>query len=376
MTEDRLPLLYSILDQFSIYGDFETAAPFGTGHINSTFMSRWNQSGTRIRYLHQRINENVFIHPDHVMDNIERVTTHIIAKLKELKVPEVSRRTLTVVPSLDGKPYVRDIEGGWWRTYLFIEGTHTLELARSPKEAAFLGETIGRFQKQLADLPAPRLYETIANFHNMEWRYQRFYEALSKDPLKRVGDVQEEITFMKDNEERGAVLIRALRSGFIPERICHNDTKMNNILIDDSSDEGLCVGDLDTVMPGTSLFDVGDLIRTVTTRAEEDETDLFKVEFDLNYLKALLDGYLSEASEFLTSSEKDLLLESGRCITQIMGIRFLTDYLEGDHYYRISRPRHNLDRCRNQIALMKSMDSKWDSASDITANLFVRHGKN
>ena len=374
MTEDRLPLLYSILDQFALYGDFETASPYGTGHINSTFMSRWNQSGTRIRYLHQRINEKVFFHPGQVMENIERVTRHITGKLKELKVPDASRRTLTVVPSRDGKPYVRDAEGGWWRTYLFIEGTHTLELAQSPKEASFLGSTIGRFQKQLSDLPSPRLHETIVNFHNMEWRYERFYDALAKDAFNRAREVPAEISFMKDNEERGAVLIRALRSGLIPERICHNDTKMNNILIDDSTDEGLCVGDLDTVMPGTSLFDVGDLIRTVTTRAEEDETDLAKVEFDLDYLKSLLAGYLAEATGFLTESEKDLLLECGRCITQIMGIRFLTDYLEGDHYYRIARPSHNIDRCRNQIALMKSMDSKWDRAMEIMDDLRNKAG--
>ncbi|QQO09493.1 phosphotransferase enzyme family protein [Breznakiella homolactica] len=375
MGTDPLSLLYNILDRFALYGDFETAKPYGSGHINSTFMSRWNQAGTRVRYLHQRINESVFVHPDQVMDNIVRVTAHIAEKLTRSEVPGPSRRTLTVIPSKDGKPWVRDDEGGWWRTYLFIEGAHTLELAKSPEEARFLGATIGAFQKQLADLDGPRLHETIPDFHNMEMRYRRFSEAIAKDAHNRVKDVQAEIAFMRENEERGAALIRALRDGLIPERICHNDTKMNNILIDDGSSEGLCVTDLDTVMPGTSLFDMGDLIRTVTTRAEEDERDLSKVEFDLGFLEALMDGYVSAAAEFLTRSERDLLLESGRNITQIMGLRFLTDFLEGDHYYRIARPGHNLDRARNQIALINSMDSKWGEALDLVRDISSRYEK-
>ncbi|MFP3088973.1 aminoglycoside phosphotransferase family protein [Treponema sp. TIM-1] len=368
----RLSLLLDLVHQFSIYGEFETAAPFGSGHINDTFVSQWNQAGTRIRYLHQRINEGVFVHPDEVMENIERVTGHIVKKLATAGISGRSRRTLTVVHSRDGKSWVRDAEGGWWRTYLFIEGTHTLELASSPDQARFLGKSIGNFQKQLADLGGERLYETIPDFHNMESRYRRFYGAVSGDTLGRVGQVQEEIAFMKENEERGGILIRALREGRIPERICHNDTKMNNIFIDDEHSQALCVGDLDTVMPGTSLFDVGDLIRTVTTRAEEDERDLSKVKFDLCFFEALLEGYLSEALGFLLEEEKALIPESGRNITQIMGLRFLTDYLEGDHYYHIARQDHNLDRCRNQIALIKSMDAQWQAILDTTAAICER----
>jgi thiamine kinase-like enzyme len=203
----------------------------------------------------------------------------------------------------------------------------------------------------------------------MEKRYARFYSAVSKDVRGRAKNVQAEITFMRENEERGAILIRALKDGSIPERICHNDTKMNNILIDDKDNEARCVVDLDTVMPGTSLFDVGDLIRTVTTRAEEDERDLSKVVFDGGLFEALIDGYLSEASEFLLPAEKALISESGRNITQIMGLRFLTDYLEGDPYYQISRPEHNLDRCRNQIALIRSMDAQWKAAEKVIKDL-------
>ncbi|MDR2797035.1 MAG: aminoglycoside phosphotransferase family protein [Treponema sp.] len=356
-----------VLSQFAIYGELEFVEPFGSGHINHTYRSQWNQAGTRVRYTHQRINEKVFVRPDEVMENIERVTRHIAEKLKREGTADRSRRVLSVVPSWDGKSWVRDDHGGWWRTYLFIEGTHSLEVVQSPGEARFLGKSVGCFQKQLADLEGPRLHETIPDFHHMEKRYVRFYDAVSQDLCRRVKDAEAEIAFMRENEERGGMLIRALKSGAIPERICHNDTKMNNILIDDQDKDARCVVDLDTVMPGTSLFDVGDLIRTVTARAEEDEQDIALVAFDCTLFEGLINGYLSEASEFLLPGEKALIPESGRNITQIMALRFLTDYLEGDHYYKTTRPRHNLDRCRNQIARIRSMDCQWQAILDMTA---------
>ncbi|MDR1909367.1 MAG: aminoglycoside phosphotransferase family protein [Spirochaetaceae bacterium] len=364
---NRLDLLAGVLEGFAIYGDCEGVEPFGSGHINATFMSRWNQAGSPLRYLHQRINERVFQRPDEVMENILRVTGHLAGKLEGLG--DRSRRTLTVVPAKDGASWVRDGEGGWWRSYLFIEGTKSLELVSSPAEAAFLGRSIGAFQKQLADLGEPRLHETIPDFHNMERRYSAFYAALERDSAGRAKAAGAEIAFLRENEERGGVLIRALREGRIPERICHNDAKMNNILIDRETSEALCVSDLDTVMPGSSLFDVGDLIRTVTTTAEEDERDLSRLSFNPALFRALLEGYLSEAAAFLCPGEWDLLAESGRNITQIMGLRFLTDHLEGDRYYHIARPGHNLDRCRNQIALIRSMDAQWEAAERIVREL-------
>jgi Ser/Thr protein kinase RdoA (MazF antagonist) len=201
----------------------------------------------------------------------------------------------------------------------------------------------------------------------MEWRYQQFYEALSR--TGRADEAREEIAFMRENEERGSALIRALREGKIPERLSHNDTKMNNILIDNETGGALCVVDLDTVMPGTCLFDVGDLVRSVTTRAEEDERDLSKVCFDPVFFKALLEGYHGEAKDFLIPEEKKLLVEAGRNLTQIMALRFLIDFLEGDRYYSVKRPGHNLDRCRNQIALVRSMDSQWETAEDIAGKI-------
>jgi thiamine kinase-like enzyme len=366
-------MVAGIVRQFSIYGEFIAASSFGGGHINDTFQSRWNQAGTVVRYTHQRINQRVFVRPQEVMENILRVTGHITEKYRAAGVPDYSRRALTVVPARDGKPFVRDDEGGWWRTYLFIENAHTQNMTASPQEAGFLGASIGLFQKQLADLPSPRLYDTIPDFHNIEKRYLRFYEALEKDVCGRAVALAAEINFMKKNEERSAVLLHAQREGRIPERICHNDTKMNNILIDDADSKALCVIDLDTVMPGTSLFDVGDLIRTVTTTAAEDERDISKIEFDTAFFESLLEGYLAEALEFLSEEEIALIVESGRMITQIMALRFLTDYLEGDHYYHIKQPEHNLDRCRNQIALIQSMDSKWETALEIMRKLISQN---
>ena len=363
-------LLEEIICNFMIYGSLLEILPLGKGHINDTFISSWDQGGTTVRYTHQKINHNVFVHPDEVMENISRVTSHINMKLAGAR--DRGRRVLAVIPARDGKPWTRDTDGGWWRTYSYIEGTHTGDTASSPAEAELLGRCAGEFQKQLADLGGPRLHETIVDFHNMETRYIRFHSALEKDELNRAKDAKSEIGLLLDNEERGGILIRSLRSKTIPERICHNDTKLNNILLDDSNGSALCVIDLDTVMPGTSLFDLGDLVRTVAITAAEDERDLSKVAFDPVFHRALLKGYLSQALDFLVPSEYGLLCESGRNLTQIMCLRFCTDFLEGDHYYHTSRPGHNLDRCRTQIALINSMDAQWDKAERTAGELVSR----
>ncbi|MDR3275857.1 MAG: aminoglycoside phosphotransferase family protein [Treponema sp.] len=360
--------MQDLLSQFAIYGDFEEAGPFGGGHINSTFRSSWRQAGTRLRYLHQRINTQVFRHPEAVMENILRVTSHIAAGLAASGSRDISRQVLSVVAARNGRPFVIDGEGGFWRSYLFIEGAYSREVTETPEEAAFLGAGAGRFQKQLVGLGGPRLHETIPDFHHMERRYQRFREALDKDAFHRAASLGAEIDYMEANAERGAVLIRALRSGKIPERICHNDAKMNNLLLDKKTGEALAIVDLDTVMPGSALFDTGDLIRTVCNRAAEDERELSRVVFEPAYFRALISGYLSESAGFLTEAEKRLIPESGRSFAQIMGLRFLTDYLEGDHYYHIARPEHNLDRCRTQIALMRSMDAQWEEITRLAAD--------
>ncbi|HWR11941.1 MAG TPA: aminoglycoside phosphotransferase family protein [Rectinemataceae bacterium] len=355
-----------IVGEFSIAGVCEEIRPFGGGHINDTFLSSWRDGGGIARYIHQRVNDKVFRRPDEVMENILRVTSHIRGELSASGVDDVERRTLTVLPARSGLPWFRDAEGGWWRTYRFIERTHSRDCVASAEQAAMLGAAIGDFQAMLADMPPPRLRETIPAFHDMEKRYERFDEAAAADVRGRAAAAAPEILFMAENRNRGGALARAMRAGLLPARICHNDAKLNNILLDDDTSEALCVVDLDTVMPGTVLFDFGDLVRTVASTAPEDETDLSRVGFSLELFRALLAGYLSKAGAFLVPAEKELLGEAGRSLAQIMGLRFLTDFLEGDVYYKISRPSHNLDRCRNQIAFIRSMDAASGDIGRVT----------
>ncbi len=349
-----------ILNSFCTYGDLESYKGFGKGFINSTYLATRNQGGTRVRYTHQKINKNVFKHPDEVMENINNATSHIVNKLTESGAKDISRRVLQVVPAKDGKLYHIDEEGEYWRTYLFVENSRTLEVMENTDLAYKVGRAVGLFQEQLADYSGPRLFEAIPRFHDMEWRYEQFDEALKNDAVGRAASVKAEINFFLENRERGMILIDGLKSGKLKEVITHSDTKLNNILFDDVTGEAICMIDLDTVMPGTHLYDTGDLIRTATNTAEEDEADLSKVTFNFDLFKALIKGYVEVAGSVLTDYEKSLIPESGRNFAQIMGLRILTDYINGDVYYQIKREGQNLDRARTQIKLMQSMDEQWD----------------
>ncbi|WP_428770389.1 aminoglycoside phosphotransferase family protein [Treponema sp. HNW] len=349
-----------ILNQFALYGNLESFKGFGNGHINNTYLSVWNQGGTRVRYTHQRINKNVFKNPEQVVQNIHNVTGHIYHKLSAEQNASVSpsRRVLQLVPAKDGKLWFLDEEGDYWRTYVFIEHASTLEIMSGTDLAYKVGKAVGTFQKQLSDYTGPVLYETIPRFHDMHWRYAQLDEAIACDKAARLSSVKDEVDFLQANRERGTVLSDGLANGRLKSGITHNDTKLNNILFDDASGEAICMIDLDTVMPGTVLFDTGDLIRTATNTGAEDERDLSKVGFNADLFRALIRGYMSEASDFLTDYEKSLIAESGRVFAQIMAVRFLTDYLNGDVYYKIERPSHNLDRARTQLTLIKSMDAQ------------------
>lgn len=366
-----------IFKRFAIYGDLVSFKSFGGGHINGTYLSVWNQAGTQVRYTHQRINRRVFQNPAAVIENIRRITEHIAAKLTAEAEPAatiapqptpqpgtaavpVSRQALTLIPAKDGRFFYLDPAGEYWRTYLFIEDAVTYERMESPALARKAGAAIGAFQRQLSDYRGPALHETIPDFHNMHSRYDQLDHAVAHDVAGRLAEVRAELAFLEANRARGMILSDGLARGTLPRGITHNDTKLNNILFDAATGNALCIIDLDTVMPGTVLFDTGDLIRTAANTACEDEPDLSKVRFDTSLFAALIDGYLSTASSFLTPAEKSLIAESGRVLTQIMAVRFLTDYLNGDRYYKISRPTHNLDRARSQIALIRSMDSQWD----------------
>lgn len=367
-----------ILNQFSIYGDLESFKGFGNGHINNTYISVRNQGGTLVRYTHQRINKNVFKNPEQVVQNIHNVTGHIYNKLADEQNGSISpsRRVLQIVPAKDGKLWYIDDAGDYWRTYVFIEHASTLEVMSGTDLAYKVGKAVGTFQKQLSDYTGPVLYETIPRFHDMYWRYEQFDEAVAFDKADRLSSVKDEVDFLQANRDRGMILSDGLANGTLKSGITHNDTKLNNILFDDATGEAICMIDLDTVMPGTVLFDTGDLIRTATNTGAEDERDLSKVGFNADLFRALIGGYMSEASEFLTDYEKSLIAESGRVFAQIMAVRFLTDYLNGDVYYKIERPSHNLDRTRTQLTLMKSMDAQKTEIESIMRDLGIGLSEN
>ncbi|GAB4111873.1 MAG: phosphotransferase [Acidobacteriota bacterium] len=355
----------TVVKAFAILGDFVDAVPYGTGHINDTYAVTMDQGGRRVRYLFQRINHRVFRDPPSLMENICRVTGHIRAKLEAAGTPDVSRRTLTVIPTRQGASFWRDAEGGYWRAYIFIEQARTWDTLQHAGQAYQAARAFGRFQKMLADLPPPPLHETIPDFHHGPKRYQAFERALAEDVRNRAIQARAEIEFLQRHAWIFDVLPREVAAGRIPVRTTHNDTKINNVMMDDQTGEGICVIDLDTLMPGLALYDFGDMVRTSTTRAAEDERDLSRVTLELDMYEQLVRGYLSEAAEFLTPAERDHLVTAGEMITLIIGCRFLTDFLAGDTYFKIRREDHNLDRCRTQFRLVQCMLEQEDRLREL-----------
>lgn len=357
MTIDNL-IVEKAISQFQITGTLINYKANKEGHINSTFISTFDDEGIIKKYTHQRINTHVFKNPFEVMENISAVTSHIREKLIEQKL-DVEMRALQVVKTKDDSLLYVDENGGHWRTYLYVDNVRTYSTIENTEQAKLLGQAVGEFQLQLSDFDGTTLHETIPHFHDMSFRYKQLEKAKEINFNNRLIHVEDEIEFLNSNKERGEILWNKMEQGLLPTRVTHNDTKINNVLFSLDGNEALCVIDLDTVMPGTILFDTGDMIRTATTTAAEDEIDLNKVECDIALHKALITGYLSKA-QFLTTLEKELVVESGRNLTQIMAVRFLTDYLNGDTYYYTEKEDHNLIRARNQIKLMQDMDKKWD----------------
>lgn len=351
--------LKRIAGHFRIEGELVGIKTNNQGHINNTFVSEFETPSGIAKYTHQRINTNVFHSPQEVMENIWAVTEHIKGVLRN-RYDDISMRCLTVVRTLDDKLLFEDSDGGFWRTYHYIDNVTTFDTIADQTQARLLGEAIGDFQLELSDLDGSALHQTIPHFHDMEMRYRQLDKSIAEDCCGRLSSVREEVDFLQTNRARGRILWDCMENGEVPMRVTHNDTKINNVLFSQDGSEALCVIDLDTVMPGTILFDTGDMIRTATNTACEDETDLDKVTCNVDLHKALLAGYRSRAASFLTPRENELIVESGRCITQIMAVRFLTDYIAGDKYYQITHPSHNLDRSRTQIRLMQDMDRKWD----------------
>ncbi len=352
------PDLAAVVGAFPLAGRFCGGEPHGNGHINDTYAVTLVQDGRRVRYILQRINERVFRDIPALMENIARVTAHAASRAAGRHPGDPARHALTLVPARDGRPCHRDETGGWWRCYHFVEDARTYDIAGSPRQARAAARAFGGFQGLLVDLPGPRLHETIPDFHHTRRRFEKLQQAIAADPRNRAAAAGDEIAWALRQETMVDRLLALRQRGEIPERITHNDTKLNNVMIDDLTHEGICVIDLDTVMPGLSLYDFGDLVRSATNSAAEDERDGARVSARLPIFEAIVDGYLDAARGFLKPAESAQLAFAGQLMTFEVGIRFLTDYLEGDVYFKSQRPAQNLDRARVQFALLRSLQTQ------------------
>lgn len=359
----------AISSRFFIHGDFVEAGIYGSGHINDTYRATFDQGAARVHYLLQRINHNVFRNPNGLMENVARICRHTRNKLRESGVPDATRRALTLIPTRKGEDWLNDEQGNVWRCYVFVERARGFDVIENTGQAFQAARAFGAFQKMLVDLPGGRLVETIPKFHDSRDRFANFQKSLAADKHNRARDVRDEIEFFLAREKDYAVVVDHIAAGRIPERVTHNDTKLNNVLIDDRTHEGICVIDLDTCMPGSVLYDFGDMVRTSTSPAREDEPDTAKVFLQEPYFEALARGYMSTAGDFLNGHERELLAFSGKLMTMECGTRFLTDYLDGDVYFKTARPGHNLDRCRTQIKLVADIETKLDKLNALVASL-------
>jgi len=362
------PELQEISKLFDMRGDFVGGAPYGSGHINDTYCCTFDQSGSGLRYILQRINTHVFKTPIALMENIERITRHALARLIEEGHPEAHRRTLTCIPTVDGQPFAVDANGNHWRVYPFIERARGYDEIESNEQAFQAAKAFGSFQKLTADLGGDRLHETIPDFHNTPKRLEALHAAIQLDPNNRAAGVKAQIDFALARAADCSRITSLIASGEIPERVTHNDTKLNNVLLDEVTAEAICVIDLDTTMPGSALYDFGDMVRTATPTTREDDVDLEKIDLRLDRFESLVQGYLSTAGSFLNDAEVDHLAFSGKLLTLECGIRFLTDFLLGDVYFKNKHPGHNLDRCRNQFAFVSAIEGKLPEMQKIVSS--------
>jgi Ser/Thr protein kinase RdoA (MazF antagonist) len=356
--------LKDIALKFELGSEFDAVERYGGGHINDTYVVNASQGPGEVRFILQRINKSVFKDPAALMDNIRRVTEHLQNKRT------AGHTSLSLVPARAGGHLHVDESSEYWRMYRFLEGARSYDSIPSVAHAREAAAEFGRFQELLRDLPGPRLAETIPGFHNTPARYVQFHQALDSDTHDRRRHCMPEIDRALVWEECAASLLALQEAGDIAERITHNDTKINNVMFDLDSDKAVCVIDLDTVMPGLALNDFGDLVRTATTPAAEDETDLSRITMRMDYYEALVDGYLGAAGRCLNEVEVENLAVAGRIITIETGVRFLSDYLSGDEYFRVQRPNHNLDRCRAQFAMAASIDEQLGDMQQLATAVF------
>ncbi|MBR4016647.1 MAG: aminoglycoside phosphotransferase family protein [Oscillospiraceae bacterium] len=339
-----------VLNNFDLGATPISCDRYGCGHINETYLVV-TQEGKR--YILQKINNTIFKNTDGLMGNIEAVTTYLRQQTDD------ERRVMRLVKTRAGKSYLTQPDGSCWRVYVFVEDSVCLQKPETPADFYESAVAFGQFQQMLQDFPADTLYEIIPNFHNTRDRYRIFREVLQKDPMGRAKDVQPEIEFALAREKEAATLVELLEAGKLPLRVTHNDTKLNNVMLDAETRTALCVIDLDTVMPGLSLYDFGDSIRFGAATGDEDERQLDKIEMSLELFETYTKGFLS-ACPGLTEMEIQMLPMGAKLMTLECGVRFLTDYLDGDHYFANRREGQNLDRCRTQFKLVADMENKWE----------------
>lgn len=348
-----------------------TYKPFGSGHINDTYLIQGE--APHQQYLLQRINHEVFRDVKGLMQNMHLVTTHLSKKLSTGK--DSLFTTVRIIPTLDGRLYHQDEHGNCWRVQTFIPNSITYDTVSTAQQAYQAGYAFGKFQLLLQDIPVDSLKETIPDFHNMEYRFRNFASSLERNPAGRKEAVKEEIAFAMDRKQAMLDLYAHVKNRNVPIRITHNDTKFNNVLLDQHSQQAICIIDLDTVMPGVAWYDFGDSVRTIVNTAEEDEKDLEKIAVNLSFFEAFAQGFLKETSSLLTDLEIEQMAFSAHYMTFIMGLRFLTDYLEGDVYYKIRHEHHNLQRCRAQFRLVSKMEAQADEMKKMVWQIHHSHMK-
>jgi hypothetical protein len=352
-----------LINQFAITGTAGAVTPHGSGHIHDTFRVQNAQAG-QPDYLLQRINHHIFKDVPALMENIRQVTAHLREKVAAQPGGRPDKEVLTLIPAIAGPDYYQDEAGNYWRMFLFLGDTNCYDLVETPQQAFEGGKAFGRFQALLADFPVAQLHETIPDFHNIQSRLQLFQAAIARDPRGRVREVAPEIAAIEERAARMSQIYFLGQSGQLPQRITHNDTKFNNVLLDQAN-RAQCVIDLDTVMPGYVAYDFGDAIRTTVNTAAEDEPDPARISVNMELFTGFTAGFLAETSAFLSETEIASLAKGVLLLPYIMGLRFLTDYIDGDHYYKIHFPDHNLQRSRAQLNLVKKLEMLYESMDHI-----------
>ena len=354
-----------IVPKFAIEGTLTEAVPYGSGHINDTVrLTCALENGGQKRYILQRMNDGIFKNPVELMENVMNVTSFLRKKIVE-RGGDPERETLNVIRTVDGDNFLKDEDGDFWRMYIFIENATSFDMVRTPEDFYNSAVSFGNFQLLLQDYPAATLHETIPNFHNTVSRFADFKKAVEEDVCGRAKEVQDEIRFVMEREADTHVICDALANGEIPLRVTHNDTKLNNIMIDNETGKGICVIDLDTVMPGSALYDYGDSIRFGASTGAEDEKNLELIKCDMGLFEIYTKGYVEGCGGSLSEKEIRMLPMGAKLMTLECGMRFLADYLQGDVYFKIHRPEHNLDRARTQFKLVADMEKKWDEMAGI-----------